>query len=159
QLTAFGERAAWSPDGKKIAFINKSFGDAYELDLASGRTRLLTGFFPHKGFLRVQYLSSGDFLLTGARTFTDPRATRYHDEELWVLLADLSQPPVALGQKVYEGTAISLRDDTIAWAESQGQYPQQFPAGGYALFIGRIDYLNGVPTLVNRQRIYFSPND
>ena len=29
QLTAFGERASWSPDGKRIAFMSKSFGDAF----------------------------------------------------------------------------------------------------------------------------------
>ena len=30
QLTGFGERAVWSPDGKRIAFMSKSFGDAFE---------------------------------------------------------------------------------------------------------------------------------
>ena len=31
QLTGFGERAAWSPDGKRIAFMAKSFKDAFEI--------------------------------------------------------------------------------------------------------------------------------
>ena len=35
RLTHFGERASWSPDGKRIAFMEKSFGDAYEVDLAT----------------------------------------------------------------------------------------------------------------------------
>ena len=34
QLTGFGERAVWSPDGKRIAFMSKSFGDAFEIDSA-----------------------------------------------------------------------------------------------------------------------------
>ncbi|HEU4939260.1 MAG TPA: hypothetical protein VFT39_22585, partial [Vicinamibacterales bacterium] len=36
QLTHFGERASWSPDGKRIAFMEKSFGDAYEVNVATG---------------------------------------------------------------------------------------------------------------------------
>src|SRR5262245_2085486 len=56
QLTGFGERAAWSPDGKRLAFMSKSFGDAFEIDLETRMIRLLTGHFLHKGFLRVQYL-------------------------------------------------------------------------------------------------------
>src|SRR5690349_6319556 len=56
QLTSFGERAAWSPDAKRIAFMEKSFKDAFEIDLKTRLTRLLTGHFPHEGFLRIQYL-------------------------------------------------------------------------------------------------------
>src|SRR6185503_9820485 len=93
ELTAFGERAAWSPDDKRIAFMSKSFGDAFEIDLATRRIRLLTGHFPHAGFLRVQYLPSGDLFLIGARTFTDIRTTRSRDQEMWVLKADASTPP------------------------------------------------------------------
>src|SRR5215510_12555957 len=76
QLTGFGERAAWSPDGKRIAFMSKSFGDAFEIDLETKMFRLLTGHFLHKGFLRIQYLPNGDFFLIGARKFTDIRTTR-----------------------------------------------------------------------------------
>jgi WD40-like Beta Propeller Repeat len=49
QLTGFGERASWSPDGKRIAFMAKSFKDAFEIDLKTKLTRLLTGHFYHEG--------------------------------------------------------------------------------------------------------------
>jgi hypothetical protein len=42
QLTHFGERADWSHDGKKILFLTKMFGDAMELDLATGHDPNLT---------------------------------------------------------------------------------------------------------------------
>ena len=87
QLTGFGERASWSPDSKKIAFMGKSFGDAFEIDLQSRLTRLLTGHFQHQGFLRVQYLPNGDYFLIGARTFADIHITRSRDQEMWVLPA------------------------------------------------------------------------
>ena len=46
QLTWFGERPQFSPDGKRVAFMEKSFGDAFEIELATRRIRLLT-HFPH----------------------------------------------------------------------------------------------------------------
>ena len=42
QLTGFGERASWSPDGTRIAFMSKSFGDAFVVDVATKVIRLLT---------------------------------------------------------------------------------------------------------------------
>ena len=85
QLTGFGERAVWSPDGKRIAFMSKSFGDAFEIDLSTRLTRLLTGPFRHAGFLRVHYLPNGDYLLIGARDFKDIRTTRDRDQEFWIM--------------------------------------------------------------------------
>jgi hypothetical protein len=159
RLTATGERAAWSPDGKKIAYIDKSFGDAWEIDVATGQSRKLTGFYANAGYLRVDYLASGDFLLTGARTFKDANTTRYYDQELWVLPADLSHAPVALNQKVNEGTALSrLQPNHIAWTETQATSPTVFAKGGTGLFTGDIVYVNGSPTLSNKKQVYFDPN-
>src|SRR6476619_4955045 len=67
QLTGFGERASWSPDGRQIAFMSKSFGDAFVVDVRTKVVRLLT-HYPNAGYLRVQYLPNGDFFLIGART-------------------------------------------------------------------------------------------
>ena len=54
--------------------MEKSFGDAYEVDVATGVIRLLT-HYAHPGFLRVQFLPNGDYFLIGARTFTDISTT------------------------------------------------------------------------------------
>ena len=34
RLTRFGERADWSHDGKKILFLEKTYGDVFEVDVA-----------------------------------------------------------------------------------------------------------------------------
>jgi hypothetical protein len=153
QLTGFGERAAWSPDGKRIAFMGKSFGDAFEIDLDTKLTRLLTGHFPHAGFLRVQYLSNGDFFLIGARTFTDIRTTRDHDQEMWVMKPDAKTAPIPLGHKISEGVAISRQGLKIAWANTHGQYPDQLAPGESALYTTEIVYKDSVPTLVNKKEV------
>ena len=92
-LTWFGERASWAPDGARLAFMEKSFGDAYEIEVGTRVIRLLT-HYPHPGFLRVQYLPNGDYFLIGARTFTDIDTTRHRDQEMWVLPRD-HQPGIA----------------------------------------------------------------
>jgi hypothetical protein len=153
QLTGFGERAAWSPDGKRIAFMGKSFGDAFEIDLDTKLTRLLTGHFPHPGFLRVQYLPNGDLFLIGARTFTDIRTTRSRDQEMWVMKPDAKTPPAALGQKISEGVAISRQRMKIAWANTHGQYPDELASGESVLYTADVVYKDSVPTLVNKKEV------
>jgi Tol biopolymer transport system component len=152
-ITGFGERAAWSPDDKRIAFMSKSFGDAFEIDLLSRRIRLLTGHFQHPGFLRVHYLPSGDFLLIGARTFTDIRTTRSRDQEMWVLKADARTPPTALDHKISEGVAISRRSTKIAWSNTHGQYPDLIPEGESVIYTGDVVTKDGVPALANKKEV------
>ena len=112
RLTHFGERASWSPDDKRIAFMEKSFGDVYEVDVATKNIRLLT-HYPHAGFLRAQFLPNGDYFLIGARTFTDIQTTRSRDQEMWILKADAKpgDRPLALEHKISEGVAISKKID------------------------------------------------
>ena len=71
QITAFGERADWSHDGKKILFLSKTFGDAMEIDLASGVIKNLTAHYPHHGYTRALYLANEDILLSGPEQY-DP---------------------------------------------------------------------------------------
>jgi hypothetical protein len=78
-LTHFGERADISPDNTAIAFMNKSFGDAFVIDLKSRFIRCLTCNVPGAAFLRVMHLPSGDYLLIGPEHFTDVRTSRTRD--------------------------------------------------------------------------------
>lgn len=157
-LSAFGERAAFSPDGSRVAFVGKSFGDAYEIELATGHVRNLTGQFPHQGVLRVQYLSNGDYLIVGPRRFAGPISRLNLD--LFVLSKDLRSGLQPLQQNNFEGVAMGPRN-TIAW--------QQIPSGskanegetwlqaslrlGLEHYIGRVDYRNGKAFLVDKHRI------
>jgi Tol biopolymer transport system component len=152
QLTGFGERASWSPDGKRIAFMSRSFGDAFVVDVATKVIRLLT-HFPNPGFLRVQYLPTGDYFLIGARTFTDIQSTRARDQEMWILEAKGDGKPVALDHKISEGVAISRRTSKIAWSNTHGQYPDLIAEGESVLYTADIATDGGAPRLVNKQEI------
>jgi Tol biopolymer transport system component len=153
QLTGFGERAVWSPDGKRIAFMGKSFGDAFEIDLKTRLTRLLTGHFRHTGFLRVHYLPNGDYFLIGAREFRDIRTTRDRDQEMWVMKGDARSAPAPLGHKISEGVAVSRARMRIAWSNTRGQYPDSLREGESVLYMADVVYENGTPRLANRREL------
>ena len=153
QLTAFGERAAWSPDGRRIAFMSKSFGDAFEIDLQTKLIRLLTGHFRHAGFLRVQYLPNGDYFLIGARDFKDIGTTREHDQEMWVMNGHARTAPEPLDQKISEGVAISRTGMRIAWSNTHGQYSDSIPEGESVLYVADVVYASGKPRLANRREV------
>src|SRR6476620_1821780 len=154
RLSHFGERASWSPDGKRIAFMEKSFGDAYEVDVATGFIRLLT-HYAHPGFLRVQFLPNGDYFLIGARTFTDISTTRSRDQEMWILKADFKPGDHALPieHKISEGVAISRTAMKIAWSNTRGQYPDRFKEGESAIYTADIVYEGGHATVTNEKEI------
>jgi Tol biopolymer transport system component len=152
RLTAFGERASWSPDGQRIAFMSKSFGDAFVVDVATKTIRLLT-HYPNPGYLRVQYLPNGDFFLIGARTFTDIGSTRSRDQEMWILKADGRGRPLPLDHKISEGVAISRKTSKIAWSNTRGQYPDLLAEGESVIYTADIVDQDGKPALTNKQEL------
>src|ERR1043165_8369345 len=82
-LTYFGERADFSPDNQRIAFMSKSFGDAFVIDLKTRVIRCLTCGVPGAAFLRIMHLPNGDYILIGPEHFKDIHASRGEDNELW----------------------------------------------------------------------------
>jgi len=90
QVTHFGQRADFSHDGKRILFIEKTFGDVYEVELETKIIRPVTHHYYHEGYVRALYLANGDILLSGARQFDaeDPVPSRKKYAELWVLKRD-----------------------------------------------------------------------
>jgi hypothetical protein len=145
QVTTFGQRADWSHDGKRILFIEKTFGDVYEVDLETLEVRPLTHHYYHEGYVRALYLSNGDVLLSGARKFDaeDPVPSRKRDAELWVLDKAGEKPPHPLGELCYEGPAVSRKNLKIAWSW-RGDQPEAID------YMAEIEYHNGIPQIVNK---------
>lgn len=155
QITDFGERASWSRDGTRIAFMSKTCGDAYEFDLSTGKMTLMTTQ-PSAGWLRAQYLPNDDLLLIGTKyhdeTF-DILRTRTHESELFVLPRGSSEP-VPLNTKTYEGFAVSIHRNRIAWGENWESTPDVLGFNESALYTSDIVYdAGGVPSLANKQEI------
>ena len=69
RMNQFGERPDWSHDGKKVLFVSKSFGDVFEMEIATGTIRPMAHHYYHGGYLRALYLSNGDILLLGPKGF------------------------------------------------------------------------------------------
>jgi len=144
RVTWFGERADWSHDGKRLLFLSKTFGDAYEVELATRIIRPVTLHYFHEGYTRALYLANGDILLSGARKFDAQKPWDSRSEanaELWVLKKDLSGPPVPLGEKCSEGPAVSRKHTRIAWTQKN------------AMYVGDIVYEGGKPRLSGRKKI------
>jgi hypothetical protein len=96
--------------------MEKSFGDAYEVDVSTKIIRLLT-HYPHPGFLRVQYLPNGDYFLIGARTFVEMGTTRSRDQEMWILKADAEPGDPPTPNRSFLPRR-SLRGSEPRWARS-----------------------------------------
>ncbi|KAI6083323.1 hypothetical protein F4821DRAFT_245155 [Hypoxylon rubiginosum] len=153
QLTGFGERPSYSPDGKRIAFMGKSFGDAFEVDLETRDIKLLTEA-PNAGFLRVQFLPNGDYFLIGARTFKDIVSTREADEEMWILKPG-QREPIALNHKIWEGVAISYQQNRISWTNTHANYPDEIAENVSIVYVADIVYDDdGTPSLANKTEIF-----
>ncbi len=153
QLTWFGERADISPDNQRVAFMAKSFGDAFVVDLNSRTIRCLTCGVPAAAFLRVMHLSTGDYILIGPEKFKDLRTSRHEDNELWFLSKQPGSKPMRLDQKMSEGAAISKKSLKIAFSQTHAQNPE-LPAGGSHLITAEVDPAG--PRLIHKNVVHTS---
>lgn len=155
RLTHFGQRADWSHDGGRVLFLEKTFGDVYEIDLETRIIRPMTHHFYHEGFVRALYLPNGDLLLSGARTFSaqDPGPSRGELAELWILNRELTTPPVPLGTKASEGPAVSRSEMKIAWTIDHGDYPHRLPEDVSQIWVAEIVYDGETPRLANERLV------
>jgi len=157
-LTQFGERADFSPSNTEVAFMAKSFGDAFVIDLKTRAIRCLTCSIPAAAFLRVMHLSNGDYILIGAEKFTDIRTSRGRDNELWYLSRKAGSKPVKLGQKMSEGAALSKKSMLISFSETSGQNPE-LPKGASNLIMAEVDLSGATPALKNKRVVISSPDN
>ncbi len=154
-LTHFGERADFSPDNQRIAFMSKSFGDAFVLDLKTRVVRCLTCSVPGAAFLRIMHLSDGNYILIGPERFSDIATSRRRDNELWFLRKEPGSKPVKLGQKMSEGAAISKKNLRMAWSETSAQFPEL--ARDYSrLVVADVDSSGATPKLIDKKTVYES---
>jgi len=154
-LTRFGERADFSPDNQRIAFMAKSFGDAFVIDLKTRVIRCLTCGVPGAAFLRIMHLSDGNYILIGPERFSDIRTSRTRDNELWFLSKEPGSKPVKLGRKMSEGAAISKKRLRMAWSETEAQFPE-LPRGYSRLVAGDVEVGGGTAKLVNVRTVHES---
>src|SRR3954454_16190259 len=148
RLTLFGERADFSHDGKRVLFVERTFGDIYEVDVSTRLPRLLSGFYPHHGYTRALSLANVDILLSGPSKFDpehpgDARVQCF----LSILRKDLSRPPAPLGTRCSEGPAVSRKRMHIAWAHVAAQYPDEMPKGSSRILEADVVEKDGTPRL------------
>ncbi len=154
-LTHFGERADISPDNRRIAFMSKSFGDAFVVDLDQRIIRCLTCNVPGAAFLRIMHLITGDYILIGPERLEDIRNSRTRDNELWFLSKERGAKPVRLAMKMSEGAAISKKSLKISYSQTHEQNPD-LALGASKLIVADLDLSGGAPKLINQRTVHES---
>jgi len=154
-LTHFGERADISPDNQRVAFMAKSFGDAFVVDIKTRAIRCLTCNVPGAAFLRVMHLATGDYILIGPERFKDIRTSRGQDNELWFLSRQPGSKPVRLGQRMSEGAAISKKSLKISFSENSSQNPE-LPKGASRLILAEMNLAGSTPQIASKKVIHES---
>jgi len=153
RLTDFGQRAEWSLDGRKIAFLDKDDGNIFEIDLKTKKVKCITCKYKHNGFYRVHYLNNGDYLLLGRKGKVESRfASRYFFTGFYFMPADASSPPKWIGGLHYEGVAVSKNSRRIAYSRTWFDRPFIFPSVIYVADV------SPEGEIINRKAVYYSMN-
>lgn len=155
KLLDYGERPYWSPDGKRIAFVESNYGDICEIDIETRTVRNLTkNLGEHHSFLRVLFLSNGDYLLIGPKEFKNREVSRLVESELWVMDREAKHPPVPLGRRIFEGCGVSTQAPRITYAVSGRNDPSLGADDRFECHVTEIDYDADGPRLGADRVIY-----
>ncbi len=151
----WGQRADFSYDGKRIIFLEKTYGDVYELNLETETLTPLTHHYYHGGYTRALYLANGDILLSGTTLFDSEnhKTSRFDRAELWVLDKSLTKAPTRLSVYCFEGPAVSRKNMKIAWTTGYRQFPDTYQNKEFRVHTGEIVYEDDIPRLINQKLI------
>ena len=155
KLLDFGERPYWSPDGKRIAFVESNYGDICEIDIKTREIKNLTGNLgENHSFLRVLYLPNGDYILVGPAEFKDRFTSRRVESEIWWMDKNAQNPPVPLGRRIFEGLGVSRIANKITYAVSGLNDPNVGSFLDFEVRVADIKVKSGEPHLINEKVIY-----
>jgi hypothetical protein len=161
-LSKTGSRPDWSPDGKKLVVLQGSpLGQAAIIDVKTGKQRVVTKHFKHRGISRAYYLHNGDLLLCGPTSGPQPSAEKPEAGRFTGVMSVLRKPyrgkPQPLGMPCWEGIAPSRRSMRIAWNRSDIDYTDPNLAnrvvnGISEIWTGVVRYRDGRAYISDAQR-------
>lgn len=144
-LTDFGGRPRWSSDGQRIAFVEGEYAEAYEVDIATGKTTCISCEFEHEGIYRIYYMNNDDYLILSTKKFRHRTYNRFASNAIYWIPANRSQAPKYLGEEHFEGVAVSRYSRKIAYFTSLLN-----TLGPSKLFVAEITHSG---ELINKQEV------
>ena len=157
KLLDYGERPYWSPDGKRIAFVESNYGDICEIDMETREVKNLTkNLGEHHSFLRVLFLPNGDYILIGPKVFKDRFTSRRVESELWIMDKDAKYPPKPLGRRIFEGCGVSRSRNCLTYSMNGNHDPAIGSPENFEVHVTDLDYGPDGPCLGKDRVIYRS---